>query len=233
MMAAGLMPDLTLGVSLGTWAAAVVSGCIERSVAMAMVMHQARVFEQYCAPGGMIAVLGDPALYDDPALSEHAALAGINFNGSFVLAAPAAALAGIEAYLRDRACPFQRLAVGYPFHSHWIDPARAPLAAATDALPVAGPTRLPLACCAAGAVLHELPDGHFWDVARQPIRLRDTIAALEHEGPFHYVDAGPSSTLAGTLKYALAPQSRSSSYPVMSPFGDELANLTRVSALRP
>lgn len=43
-----------------------------------MVIKQAATLEACCEPGGMIAVLGDPTLYEQVFLRDHSELAAVN-----------------------------------------------------------------------------------------------------------------------------------------------------------
>lgn len=51
LMEAGVWPDLVLGVSLGSFAAAAVAGFINVEDALTAVMRQAIAFEECCEPG--------------------------------------------------------------------------------------------------------------------------------------------------------------------------------------
>src|SRR5438309_2432939 len=57
---AGVLPDMVLGASIGSFAAATVAGFIEVKDSLASVVRQAIALEE-CERGGMIAVLADPA----------------------------------------------------------------------------------------------------------------------------------------------------------------------------
>lgn len=229
LMKAGVMPDLTLGASLGTFAAATVAGFLDVEHAMAAVMHQAVTFESTCPPGGMIAILTDPALFAAGFLSERSELAGVNFASHFVVSAPHANLAGIEADLRARNITHQRLSVSAAFHSRWIDDARAPLQAFMRTLPVAR-SRLPLVSCERAEALTDLRDDFFWRVVREPIRFRDTLTQLERDGACRYIDVGPGGTMAAFAKYGLPPGSRSTTHAILTPFGQDRKHLAAVLA---
>jgi bacillaene synthase trans-acting acyltransferase len=220
----GVQPDMTLGASLGSFAAATVGGFMDVEDAMGAVMQQAVTFESFCARGGMIAILSDPALFAERFLSAYSELAGVNFASHFVVSAQEASLDQIEATLRQREITHQRLAVSRAFHSRWIDAAQAPLASLMRSI---RHTRgqLPLLCCERAQAVAELPEDFFWRVVRQPIRFRDTIAQLERSGPYRYIDVGPGGTLATFVKYALPAGSRSTAHGILTPFGQDQKNL--------
>lgn len=224
LLQAGVIPDMTLGASMGSFAAATVAGAMQVEDSMAAVMRQASIVEAHCERGGMIAVLADPALFSEPAFSAHGELAGINFNSHFAMSAPQLSLPDIEAALRRRNLVYQRLAVSFAFHSRWIDPAKAPFESFMQSIRLK-PARLPLVCSEQATTLAELPQDYFWRVAREPVRFRDTIAHLERSSAYRYIDVGPSGTLATFVKYGLAPTSRSVVHAVLTPYGQDQKNL--------
>lgn len=224
LLHAGLKPDITLGASLGSFAAATLAGFIRVEDALATVVQQAAAFEACCDRGGMIAVLADNASYAKPYLREQSELAAINFSSHFVVSAPQSHLARIERSLGEQDVVYQRLPVSYAFHSQWLDDARAPFESYMSSIRRSAGT-LPLACCREATLLTELPNDFFWRVVREPIRFKDTIAALEQRGAYRYIDVGPAGTLATFTKYCLPSGSQSTAQGIMSPFGNERRNM--------
>lgn len=224
----GVEPDCTLGASLGTFAALAIAGCWPMEDALASVIRQARLIERHCPKGGMIAVLGEPALYDaSPFLQARSVIAGRNFASHFVLSAPESNLASIEHFLERAAVTSQRVPVQYPFHAPWIDPMRAALIEACGA----GNIRLsgtPVYCCASGGMLDRMPDDYFWQVARKEIAFTQVISKMEQSGPFDYFDLSPSGTLSTFLKYLLPAQTGSRHFSAILPFSRETEFLTSV-----
>lgn len=229
LMHEGLKPDLTLGSSLGSFAAAAVSGFIDVEDALKAVLAQARAFENACEPGGMLAVLADPALYDEPFLKMHSQMAGINFSTHFAVSADQAGLDRIEFSLNERKLTHQRLAVSFAYHSSGIDRARTPFTAAMRSIALRKGS-LPLVCCEQGVTLTELPEDFFWRVVRQPIRFREAVAHLERQGRHRYIDVGPSGTLATFVKYGLPETSESSAHAILTPYGRDQKNLAALLA---
>lgn len=225
LLRAGITPDITLGASLGSFAAAAVAGFMRVEEALAAVIQQAAAFEACCDRGGMIAVVADLSLYAKPFLRERSELAAVNFASHFVVSSPQNQLEAIERSLSEQDIVFQRLPVSYAFHSQWIDDARAPFESFARSIGCSGGV-LPLACCQQAALLTALPVDYFWRVVRAPIRFRDTIAALEERGAYRYIDVGPAGTLATFTKYCLPPNSLSSIHSIMTPFGNERRNVS-------
>ena len=223
LQAQGMHADLTLGASLGTYAAAAVAGAIAPEAALAAIAQQADVVERHCPRGGMLAVVGDTSLFDLPELRTRSELAALNFSGHFVIAALERELQAIERFLDVKAVTHQRLPVSQAFHSQWIDGARQPLADCFARVPL-GALQMPLVCCAQARTFEHIPEGFFWAAIRQPIAFQRTVAELGRQGPFRYVDAGPSGTLAGFLRYLLPPGSAAQVQRVLTPFGGEIKN---------
>lgn len=225
LQARGVQPDAVLGASLGMMAAASVAGCLQPHEALRSVIAKAGILETHCPPGGMMAILADPQLYlNEPELHDRADLAGISSSSQFVVAAPAAVLPALGAWLAKREVAFQVLPVAQAFHSRWIDAARPACEAHFAGLPLQ-PAKLPLFCCAAQGPSEALSVAHLWRIIRDPIHLDSTVAALEAQGPWHYIDAGPGSSLATLLKYRLDGRSGSRTSGVLNPFGGELRYL--------
>jgi acyl transferase domain-containing protein len=228
----GVTADCVLASSMGFFAAATVAGCLDPEEAMLALTAQARAIETHCAPGGMLAILGPVALYDDPAISSRCEIAGVSMPSHFVVAADLEGLSHVERHLRDRDVLYQRLAIDYAFHSRWIDAVREPLETLFAA--VAGrPARIPIACCARASYVERLTADCIWTIARQPIRLSQTIDAIEARGPHFYVDAGPSGSLAGAVKSTLPRHSRSCVAPTLTPFNRDVENLEKIVGARP
>lgn len=228
---AGVAPDIVLGTSLGSFVAATLAGFIGLEDALTAVIRHALTIEEHCQPGGMIAVLADPALYDEKFLRSACECAAVNFASHFVVSATQAQCKNIENHLDSRDIPWQRLAVSHAFHSRWIDEGRIPFETFMKSVPVKSGT-LPLVCCDRAATLSKLHPSHFWDVTRHPIRFPAAIANLEQKGSYRYVDAGPSGTLATIMKYVLTPASRSGAHATLTPYGDDLRNWALLTEAR-
>jgi len=225
----GVQPDMVLGVSVGTFAAATVAGFLGVENALTAVMRQASVLEENCEAGGMTAVLADPALFAEEFLSSRTELAAVNFSSHFVVSGRGKELAEVEAALRRSNVGYQRLPVSLPFHSRWMDRAKAPFLACMVSIPCHS-GRLPLVCCDQTASLFELSEHYFWNVVRNPIRFGETITLLEQRGARRYIDVGPASTLATFLKYGMLATTKSTVHAILTPFGFDQKNLAALLA---
>jgi acyl transferase domain-containing protein len=229
MIEAGVTPDLTLGASMGSVVAATVSGCLGWEDALSATVRQARILEARCERGGMIAILSEPALYDDDGLRGNCVIASVNFPSHFVVAAKQGRLEAIEAFLRGKRVGFARLPVSFAFHSPWIEEAKAPFEELWRSLSHQA-AAIPMACCVLSETLTKLPENYLWTLAREPSRFYQTVMQLEANGPFRYIDLGPTGTLATFLKYALPPASPSTWQAALSPRDVAMESWTAVVA---
>jgi bacillaene synthase trans-acting acyltransferase len=232
LLQAGIVPDLVLGASLGSFAAATVAGFVDVEDALRTVIRQAATFEACCGPGGMLAVLGDPALCSEQFLAGNSELAAVNFPLHFVVSARRGCLVDIEQGLKERDVAYQRLPVSFAFHSQWIDEARAPLQSLQRSVRHRTGS-LPLMCCEQAAILTDLPEDYFWRVTRHPIRFSTALAQLERLGAHRYIDVGPAGTLATFVKYGLPSTSSSTIHSILTPYGRDLHNFAALTAGRP
>jgi malonyl CoA-acyl carrier protein transacylase len=175
----------------------------------------------------MIAVLGDSRVFQERSLAGVSDLVAVNYASHFVIAAPAANLATIESILQKSDLITHRLPVSLAFHSRWIDSARMPFESFMETVRC-GTGKLPMLCCEQAGRAAHLSPRYFWNVARRPIRFKSTIELLEQEGHYRYIDAGPSGTLAGLLKYILPRNSRSTVASIMSPYDRDLQGLAAI-----
>jgi acyl transferase domain-containing protein len=224
----GVAPDVTMGTGIGSFAAAAVAGHLTMEDALLAVIRQASMFEVCCPRGGMLAVLHDRKLYEEalrPAIGNDCEIASFNLPGHFVIAARQDALGEIEASLRAKGVALQKLPVPYPFHSRWIDVVETPFTRFMWSV-TGQPGRLPLMCSFGCELLTHLPANYFWRALREPVRFHDAIGELENQGTFRYVDIGPAATLSTIVTRTLASTSASTATSTLTPFGQDLKNIS-------
>jgi len=227
LMHHGLRPDRLFGISLGEMTAMTVAGMASFETMLSAVSDQPVAYRRTCEPGGMVAVLGAPALHAElPALNAASEIAGINADNHFVLSAPAGALNAIETALRERDVPYQRLPVPFAFHSSWIEPAAASCRSLFDFNP--GTPQWPCwSSCEAAPVRPDAADLP-WRIARQPMHVQTTLRAMQAERDSVYIDLSPSGTLAAILPQIVGADTASPVLAILSPFGANLKRLARV-----
>ena len=226
----GIRPDYVLGVSMGSFAALAVAGVLSFEQALQAVINQAVCFETYCQTGNMIAILNRPTMFSQtPWLYQQSALAGINFNKHFVIATPHTNWPEIRHMLKQTSTVAQKLSVSHAFHSPWIDAAEHASGCFLQNLSY-HTAQIPFICCSNSTEMMNIPKNYLWNVIREPIQFQKTITDLEANHAWRYLDLGPSGTLATFVKYNLAPASMSDFFMIMTPAGQELRNLEKLSA---
>ena len=220
-----IKPDYVIGTSIGEFASAAISGVISFEESLVALIKQAEVLENHCEKGGMIAIIDDPNIYHKtPLLRENSELASINFHSHFVVSSKSQNLNKIEKYLKEKQITYQALPVTKAFHSPYIDQAADIYKDFLGQKYYKDPT-IPLISCVHGSFLTTIDSSYFWDVVRKPIQFQKALFEIESKNDCIYLDLGPSGTLANFVKYNLSKDSKSMSFAVVSPFGQDMKNL--------
>lgn len=228
LLAYGIQPDYVLGTSLGEFTAAVFAGMMSFETALLAVIKQAQILEMKCPPGSMLAILAPADLYqNDIFLGKRITLAADNFHSHFVVSGEPHHLTLLEQYLTSQTISFQRLAVSHAFHSPLIDQGATEYCHFASQQSISPPS-LPFISCAYAQRLTFVSPSHWWDSIRLPIQFQATLKHLEDKNHYHYVDVGPSGTLATMVKYNLSADSTSRPYPLLTPFSSDIKNLKKV-----
>ncbi len=230
LLAKGLRPDLLLGYSLGEIVSAAVANVLPFETALELVVDQARLFENAVAPGGMLAILESPSIVqENRALFAETQIAAHNYDRSFVIAGDSSSIDRIRQALERKDIMCQILPVRIPFHTTRMDSVETPFQERSRLVSLQKP-RFPIASASEVAVLTSISAEFFWHAVRQPIRFKQTLEMLEGSGGGHYVDLGPSGTMASMVKYGLSRDSRSSFQAIMTPFNQASRNIRKVLA---
>nr|WP_237418076.1 ACP S-malonyltransferase [Actinomadura rayongensis] len=228
LRSAGVEPDHVVGYSLGEYAAAVVSGALDAADCLRLLVRQADALRA-SPPGGMLAVLAPPEVFDRVPLLGECEVAARNAPGHFVVAGPLQLVDRVQAALRDAEVLHQRVPVEYAYHSHLMDPAVAAGEAAFTDVALATP-RIPWISAVDGLPVDRPSAEHFGRVARLPVEFELTMSAMRARGDFQYFDLGPAGTLHNFVRGNLPAGSRSRSQPFLNPFGHDPGPLARVRA---
>lgn len=228
MLHHGIFPDYVLGSSLGEFVAAAVSNILDPEQALIAVIKQAQIFEMSCEGGGMLAVLDDPRTFrENPLLHHNSELAGVNYDGHFVIAGGNVGLDGIHTHLRDKGIASIRLPVSYAFHSKEIDPAENAFISHLRTLSLQKPA-IPFCSGMYGELVEAVRHEYFWDVVRQPMRFREAVTAMEREQPAVYLDLSPSGVLANFTKRLLKDDSSSESAVLLTVYGFDFEKMNEL-----
>lgn len=222
----GIGPDCVVGVSLGEFVAAALSGVITLDKALLLVMKQAEYITSHAPGGAMIAILENPDYYNKTdILNSCSTFAGDFGPDLFVVSCLAEQGRRIEEFLNSREKVFQVLPVDYAFHSSHIDYAAGPFLEYAAQVSYKKPGISYFSSYTKGSV-SSLKADHFWNAVREPMQFRETIAALDSGSGYVFFDLTPSGTLDGFLKKIVPDTIRFESCKIMTPFaGKSLENL--------
>lgn len=227
----GIVPDCVLGSSLGEFVSATVAGVMNIEETLECVTKQAEILETYCQRGGMLAIIDDPEIfYQVPQIYENSELVGVNYKSHFVISGDNEKLDLISGILKKRDILCQLLPISHAFHSSLIDSAELPYKNFLNKKTLKSP-KISFASSVYGNMLEKIQNDYFWDIVRKPIKFNDSVQRLESEGEYIYIDLGPFGTHANFIKHNLHKGSRSEVYSIITPFNQDMKNLSKVMAM--
>ncbi|MFF2651025.1 acyltransferase domain-containing protein [Streptomyces sp. NPDC058045] len=232
LAAEGLKPDVLVGSSLGEFGALAVAGHVAPEDGLRFVVDMALLLEKALPRGGMLAVLGDPRLYEElPILHQHTEVASVNHDGHFVLSGAPQGLERAAAALKERGLMAVPLPVSKAFHSSALDSVREEITALAESFAFDlsdGDSTAPLVVSSTTAdVLTKWAPEDCWKTLRRPIGFTKSLAAVPGASEARYVDLTPSSTLSTIMKTS---HRGYRTYPIITPFGTELAHIKTLLA---
>ncbi|MBL0804572.1 acyltransferase domain-containing protein, partial [Streptomyces albidoflavus] len=201
----GVRPDLLLGHSVGTLAAAHVAGVLDLDDACTLVAARGRLMRALPEGGAMIAAEADEetarAALDG---LDGVSLAAVNGATSVVLSGTEEAVTEAAARITADGGRTKRLTVSHAFHSPLMEPVLDEFRAVADSLTY-HPARIPVVPDLGGAPAGpELATADYWVAhVRGTVRFADGLAALAAAGASRYVEVGPDSVLTALAKAAL------------------------------
>ncbi|MDT5032382.1 MAG: hypothetical protein QOC94_2553 [Actinoplanes sp.] len=193
----GIVPDLLVGHSIGTLAAAHVARVLSLEDACVLVAARSTLMSALPADGAMLAVrLSEDELA--PWLADlDVSVAAVNGPRSTVLSGEAGVVAGLADQIRDAGHKVKSLEVSHAFHSALMEPMladfRAAIAGVTFRPPVLAImddlTGLPLTAA-------EACDPEHWvRHVRQTMRFAEAVGFLQRAGSTRFVEVGPAAAL--------------------------------------
>lgn len=198
----GVLPDITVGHSLGEVAAAYVAGVISLPDAVAVVVARARVVGQLPGRYGM-AVLGvsvdraEEFLAETPGWLE---VSVVNSPSSCVVSGDRDAIADIVRRAEEDGIFVRELAVDYPAHTSKLESLRDTMA---DMLPASSFVDAPVefASSARGGVVDADTDfGSYWyENLRNTVRFDDAVATAVERGAGKFVEMSAHPWLVHAL----------------------------------
>lgn len=204
--AAGVLPAVVAGHSVGEYAAASLAGCLTAESALVLVRERGRAMAQASAltPTGMSAVLGGDADAVAQRLDELGlTAANVNTAGQAVAAGALDALEKLAAEPPDGA-RVRALQVAGAFHTHYMSSARDALVGLASGTPRRDPTTILLANGDGAVVGHgdDVVDRLVEQVAR-PVRWDACMATMTALGVSAVIELPPAGTLVGLVKRAM------------------------------
>jgi len=207
--ARGVQADLVAGHSLGEYSALVAAGALTFAEALQLVRFRGQAMEAAVpyGQGTMAAILG----MSDEWVRELCLKAGAygvvepaNFNspGQVVISGSTEAVAkALEIGKEMGGKKMMPLAVGGPFHSSLMAPARQAMADRLAAAQVAD-ARIPVAANASGRLIQKREEiiAALVSQVDNPVLWVDAVQSLASAGVDTYVEAGPGRVLGGLIK---------------------------------
>lgn len=206
IMARGLTPDMTAGLSLGEYCAITTAGGMELEDAIKMVWLRGNLMHNAVpeGKGGMAAVLGlsGEAVNEAIAYMEGVYVANYNCPGQIVITGEAEAVAEAGNALKEagarRVLP---LKVSGPFHSPMMKPAGEELKKVFASVSM-NPLLIPYVANINAEVITDC--GRIEDLLVQQVsgsvRWQQSVETMIQEGVDTFVEIGPGKTLTGFLR---------------------------------
>ena len=198
--AAGIVPDVMLGHSIGELVAATVAGVFDIKDALHLVAARSKPMGEM-AGGAMLAVAAGPADLADM-IEEPLALAAVNAPRQVVVSGPVDAIESLARRLSDEGTPTQLLRTSHGFHSPMMEAAVQRFESAFGATHLR-PPRIPLISAATGVELtdEQARSPRFW--ARQivePVLFGAALDRLLDRGPHLMLEMAPGRTLTSLCR---------------------------------
>ncbi len=217
----GLRPRGVVGSSLGEFAGMAALGYVDWPIVLDTVIDLGRRFGSRAGLGGLLAVLGDPALRTEVPELSGTEIASANHDGHFLLAGTADELGVAERALDERGVVTMRLPLTTAFHSSRIEHMRIAALAAMRGVKFDRPDSILYSSATAARVTRGTPET-YWETLRRPIRFTDTVSAVPAGPETVHIDLTPSSSLAAIMRVS---HPERTARPIITPFHREQAKL--------
>ncbi|WP_344057109.1 type I polyketide synthase, partial [Sphaerisporangium rubeum] len=197
----GVRPQVVLGHSVGSIAAAHVAGVLTLEDAATLVAARARLMQALPAGGAMASLpVGEADLAGllDGLPVEEISVAAVNGPRSTVVSGTERAVALVLERAAAAGTGGRRLAVSHAFHSPLMEPMLAGFGEVVAGLRFGAP-RIPVVADRTGLLAEpgELASADHWvRHVREPVRFADGVQALAGHGAGVYVELGPDAVLS-------------------------------------
>ena len=207
----GLVPAAVAGYSLGTYAAFVAAGCLDRWAALDVLLEAERLLDEdrranVEGPGGMGFVIGlSREAIDDAIGGTGVAIGNENAARQFVLTGEARAVAAAIERLRPGALRAEMLPIGCPMHSNRLEAVCRDLRSSFEGKIGLRQPRLALYAPMFGRrilTFEEISRVLFGQVAR-PSLWGQTLRSMGADGFSLFAEVGPGDVLTKLLRWTL------------------------------
>lgn len=196
----GVTPQGMLGHSLGEFVAACVSGVLSEKDALRLVAARGRLMQQLDG-GAMLAVgLGEKEVRE--VARDRVSIAAINGEEITVVSGTAAAIAELEAELKEQEVWHRRLETSHAFHSKMMEPMLEEYRAVVEQLELRQPERAYVSSVTGTWITgEEVQDVDYWvSQVTEPVRFWEGLKTLHSGGESIVLEVGPGKGLSGLAR---------------------------------
>lgn len=216
LMDYGVLPDATVGCSLGELASQVIAGAMTPEEAVRQIRRHESVFRNIRADSCCMLAVGLPENELNPADCPGCEVISVSHDRQFVLSGPEEGIRVYAGALRRREAPFLELPVNFPFHTALMDAYREPYLRQMEdlGLGMRRPVR-EMISCSTGRPVTTVDDPFRWNILRGKIRWVESIRLLASPETL-FVDCSADGELAASLRRLLP--GNKNIYGISSPF---------------
>lgn len=203
----GFLPEMTCGLSIGAYPAAVIAGALAFDDALRLVSLRGTLMEEAYPHGyGLTAIIGLSLTQLEPLLGDDTWIANINAEYQLVIAGSDTAMRSVAekalAQGAQRAC---RLAVSVPSHCALLQAPAAKLAEAFNGVALSRPRCAYLSGSSARVLWQpeQIADDLAWNMART-VRWHDAMVAANEREVRLAIEMPPGAVLTGLTRQAFS-----------------------------
>ncbi|MCK0471881.1 ACP S-malonyltransferase [Halalkalibacter sp. APA_J-10(15)] len=224
----GIEPDYIIGSSLGELVALTISEAISLRDMLQYLYHHITFLREHCNKGHMITVYDDVSnYYEDNVLASDSYLAGINFDGNYVISCRCEDVDNITNHLKSLNVLHERLPIEYPFHCELVDLYIDNTLGQIRDIQIRKP-KYPLISSVDGMRVTNIDIEYFRNILRKPILFKEAILNLKEKEEAIYIDLGPTGNMINFTKKIVSNHSMAEFYTILTPFKRSKDNYHRL-----
>lgn len=222
-----IQPDFMIGYSLGEIAACMASEMISLEDGLQLSVDMAKMVESKTPKAAMLAIMaGKEIIVEDPSLFSQCWLIATNFSQSFVVCGFPEDIQHLQKALQKESIVSQLLPVNNGFHTPLLDPIEDELKERVRKVQISK-GKVPIVSSKDTRIKHEITHDDFWEVLRYSVNFENTIKNLVNMHECVFIDLGPSGSLATSVKYILADNTKSIPLQLINQYGKNLQTLEK------